>query len=53
MRIRHILDHPPPLKSGYVIRALGIVDQQRASVWEPVLLTRGKRYATTRESTAH
>jgi PEP-CTERM/exosortase A-associated glycosyltransferase len=45
MRILHILDHSPPLQSGYVFRTLGIVNQQRALGWEPVLLTSGKHYA--------
>jgi PEP-CTERM/exosortase A-associated glycosyltransferase len=45
MRILHILDHSLPLHSGYVYRTLGIVDQQRALGWEPVLLTSGKHYA--------
>ena len=45
MRILHILDHSLPLQSGYVYRTLGIVDQQRALGWEPVLLTSGKHYA--------
>ncbi len=46
MRVLHILDHSPPLQSGYVFRTLGIVDQQRAFGWEPVLLTSGKHYAS-------
>jgi len=45
MRILHILDHSLPLQSGYVYRTLGIVDQQRALGWDPVLLTSGKHYA--------
>jgi PEP-CTERM/exosortase A-associated glycosyltransferase len=45
MRILHILDHSLPLQSGYVYRTLGIIDQQRALGWEPVLLTSGKHYA--------
>jgi PEP-CTERM/exosortase A-associated glycosyltransferase len=45
MRVLHILDHSLPLQSGYVFRTLGIVDQQRALGWEPVLLTSGKHYA--------
>jgi PEP-CTERM/exosortase A-associated glycosyltransferase len=45
MRILHILDHSLPLQSGYVYRTLGIVGQQRALGWEPVLLTSGKHYA--------
>jgi PEP-CTERM/exosortase A-associated glycosyltransferase len=45
MRVLHILDHSLPLQSGYVFRTLGIVDQQRAFGWEPVLLTSGKHYA--------
>ena len=45
MRILHILDHSPPLQSGYVFRTLAIVNQQRALGWDPVLLTSGKHYA--------
>jgi PEP-CTERM/exosortase A-associated glycosyltransferase len=45
MRILHILDHSLPLQSGYVFRTLGIVKQQRALGWEPILLTSGKHYA--------
>jgi PEP-CTERM/exosortase A-associated glycosyltransferase len=45
MRILHVLDHSLPLQSGYVYRTLGIVNQQRALGWEPVLLTSGKHYA--------
>ena len=45
MRILHILDHSLPLQSGYVFRTLGIVNQQRALGWEPLLLTSGKHYA--------
>jgi len=45
MRILHILDHSLPLQSGYVFRTLGIVNQQRALGWEPVLLTSGKHHA--------
>jgi PEP-CTERM/exosortase A-associated glycosyltransferase len=46
MRILHILDHSLPLQSGYVYRTLGIVNQQRALGWEPILLTSGKHYAS-------
>ncbi|MBV8131931.1 MAG: glycosyltransferase, exosortase A system-associated [Alphaproteobacteria bacterium] len=45
MRILHILDHSLPLQSGYVFRTLGIINQQRALGWDPVLLTSGKHYA--------
>ncbi|HEV2099452.1 MAG TPA: TIGR04063 family PEP-CTERM/XrtA system glycosyltransferase [Stellaceae bacterium] len=45
MRILHILDHSLPLQSGYVYRTLGIVNEQRALGWEPVLLTSGKHTA--------
>jgi PEP-CTERM/exosortase A-associated glycosyltransferase len=45
MRILHILDHSLPLQSGYVYRTLGIINQQRALGWEPVLLTSGKHNA--------
>ncbi len=45
MRILHILDHSLPLQSGYAYRTLGIVSEQRALGWEPVLLTSGKHYA--------
>ena len=44
MRVLHILDHSLPLQSGYVYRTLGIVDQQHALGWEPILLTSGKHY---------
>lgn len=45
LRVLHILDHSLPLQSGYAFRTLGIVDQQRALGWDPVLLTSGKHYA--------
>jgi PEP-CTERM/exosortase A-associated glycosyltransferase len=44
MRILHILDHSLPLQSGYVYRTLGIINQQRAIGWEPVLVTSGKHH---------
>ncbi|MCE9523195.1 MAG: glycosyltransferase, exosortase A system-associated [Alphaproteobacteria bacterium] len=39
MRILHVLDHSLPLQSGYVSRTLGIVGEQRARNWDPVLMT--------------
>ncbi len=39
VRILHVLDHSLPLQSGYVSRTLGIVNEQRARNWEPVLMT--------------
>lgn len=39
MRILHVLDHSLPLQSGYVSRTLGIVGEQRARKWEPILMT--------------
>lgn len=39
LRILHVLDHSLPLQSGYVSRTLGIINEQRARNWEPVLLT--------------
>jgi len=39
LRILHVLDHSLPLQSGYVSRTLGIVNEQRARNWDPVLLT--------------
>ena len=45
MRILHVLDHSLPLQSGYVYRTLGILTQQRALGWDPVMLTSGKHYA--------
>jgi PEP-CTERM/exosortase A-associated glycosyltransferase len=52
MRILHILDHSLPLQSGYVYRTLGIINQQRAIGWEPVLVTSGKHliFAPTHEA---
>jgi PEP-CTERM/exosortase A-associated glycosyltransferase len=49
MRILHILDHSLPLQSGYVYRTLGIVNQQRALGWDPVLLTGGKHHVPAPE----
>jgi PEP-CTERM/exosortase A-associated glycosyltransferase len=46
MRILHILDHSLPAQTGYVYRTLGIVNQQRALGWQPVMLTSGKHYAS-------
>jgi len=39
VRILHVLDHSLPLQSGYVSRTLGIVGEQRARNWDPVLMT--------------
>lgn len=39
VRILHVLDHSLPLQSGYVSRTLGIVGEQRARNWEPILMT--------------
>ena len=39
MRILHVLDHSLPLQSGSVSRTLGIVNEQRARKWDPVLMT--------------
>ena len=39
MRILHILDHSPPLLSGYVFRTLGILAAQRARGWQTAQLT--------------
>jgi PEP-CTERM/exosortase A-associated glycosyltransferase len=39
VRILHVLDHSLPLQSGYVSRTLGIVAEQRARKWEPILMT--------------
>ncbi|MEQ1864589.1 MAG: TIGR04063 family PEP-CTERM/XrtA system glycosyltransferase [Micropepsaceae bacterium] len=51
MRILHVLDHSLPLQSGYVSRTLGIVGEQRARKWDPVLMTtpRQNRGATESE----
>lgn len=39
MRILHVLDHSPPLQSGYVYRTLGILGAQRSFGWETLHLT--------------
>src|SRR5260370_35333170 len=44
MGIRQILGHSLAVQGGYVYRTLGIVNQQRALGWEPVLLTSGKHH---------
>jgi PEP-CTERM/exosortase A-associated glycosyltransferase len=38
MKILHVLDHGPPLQSGYVSRSLGIIREQRRLGWETVHL---------------
>ena len=38
MKILHVLDHGPPLQSGYVSRSLGIIREQRKLGWETVHL---------------
>lgn len=50
MRILHVLDHSLPLQSGYVSRTLGIVGEQRARKWEPVLMTTPRQNRGTAES---
>lgn len=50
MRILHILDHSLPLQSGYVSRTLGIVNEQRARKWEPVLMTTPRQNRGAAES---
>ena len=39
MRILHVLDHSPPLQSGYVFRTLGILGAQRGFGWETAQVT--------------
>ena len=39
MRILHVLDHSPPLQSGYVFRTMGILRAQRGLGWETIQLT--------------
>lgn len=50
MRILHVLDHSLPLQSGYVSRTLGIVGEQRARKWDPVLMTTPRQNRGTAES---
>jgi hypothetical protein len=39
MRILHILDHSPPLHSGYVFRTLAILREQHALGWQTLQMT--------------
>ncbi len=50
MRILHVLDHSLPLQSGYVSRTLGIITEQRARNWEPVLLTTPRQNRATAQA---
>jgi len=43
VRILHILDHSVPLHSGYAVRTLAILSQQRALGWETFQLTSPKQ----------
>ena len=43
MRVVHILDHSIPLQSGYAIRTLAILKEQRALGWETFHLTGPKQ----------
>ncbi|MES2298304.1 MAG: TIGR04063 family PEP-CTERM/XrtA system glycosyltransferase [Pseudomonadota bacterium] len=43
MRILHILDHSPPLQSGYAVRTMSILKQQRALGWHTIQLTGPKQ----------
>jgi glycogen(starch) synthase len=42
MRILHILDHSPPVQSGYVYRTLAILREQVAAGWQVLSLTTPK-----------
>jgi PEP-CTERM/exosortase A-associated glycosyltransferase len=42
MRILHILDHSPPVQSGYVYRTLAILREQVAAGWQVLALTTPK-----------
>lgn len=48
MRVIHILDHSIPLKSGYALRTLAILREQRALGWETIHLT-GPKQGTAAE----
>lgn len=43
MRILHILDHSPPVQSGYVYRTLAILREQVAAGWQVLALTTPKQ----------
>ena len=49
MRVIHILDHSIPLHSGYAIRTLAILKEQRALGWETYHLTGPKQGPTAAE----
>jgi PEP-CTERM/exosortase A-associated glycosyltransferase len=44
VRILHILDHSPPLQSGYVFRTMAILREQRALGWQTLQLTTPKHF---------
>ncbi len=43
LRILHVLDHSPPLHSGYVFRTLAILREQQRLGWETYHLTTPKQ----------
>ncbi|HVF63991.1 MAG TPA: TIGR04063 family PEP-CTERM/XrtA system glycosyltransferase [Casimicrobiaceae bacterium] len=45
MRILHVLDHSLPLQSGYAMRTLAILREQRARGWSTVQLTTPRQNA--------
>jgi len=47
MRVIHILDHSIPTQSGYAVRTLAILKEQRALGWETFHLTGPKQGPTT------
>ena len=47
MRILHILDHSPPVQSGYVYRTLAILREQVAAGWQVLSLTTPKQPTAT------
>lgn len=50
MRVLHVLDHSPPLQSGYVYRTAAIVSEQNARGWQTVQLTSNKHGPATQET---
>jgi PEP-CTERM/exosortase A-associated glycosyltransferase len=44
VKILHLLDHSPPLQSGYSFRTIGILTAQRKHGWDTVQMTTPKQY---------
>jgi PEP-CTERM/exosortase A-associated glycosyltransferase len=50
LRILHVLDHAPPLQSGYVVRSQNIFREQVRRGWQPVAVVSPKQEEHSKEA---